>query len=116
HVPRRDHRAGRRPPLHDLRRRRSDRGDPRNRARHAPLAARARPARILMLAPAATLARATRALSRRGGKGGTTAPGRVLLRLEPDAIALLARRLELGSVLVSATNGKTTTASMLSAI
>ncbi|MFL5894664.1 MAG: MurT ligase domain-containing protein [Thermoleophilaceae bacterium] len=69
-----------------------------------------------MLAPAVGLARATRALSRRGGKGGTTAPGRVLLRLEPHAIARLSRRLERGSVLVSATNGKTTTSAMLSAI
>jgi lipid II isoglutaminyl synthase (glutamine-hydrolysing) len=69
-----------------------------------------------MLAPAVGLARATRVLSRRGGKGGTTAPGRVLLRLEPDAIAQLSRRLERGSVLVSATNGKTTTAAMLAAI
>jgi lipid II isoglutaminyl synthase (glutamine-hydrolysing) len=69
-----------------------------------------------MLAVAGTLARATRALSRRTGKGGTTAPGRVLLRLEPHAIERLAQRLERGSVLISATNGKTTTASMLAAI
>jgi UDP-N-acetylmuramyl tripeptide synthase len=69
-----------------------------------------------MLAPAVGLARATRMLSRHGGKGGTTAPGRVLLRLAPDAIARLAGRLERGSVLISATNGKTTTASMLAAI
>ena len=40
----------------------------------------------------------------------------MLLRLEPDAIAQLAGRLDRGSVLVSATNGKTTTSSMLSAI
>ena len=69
-----------------------------------------------MLAPALGIARATRVLSRRGGKGGTTAPGRVLLRLEPDAIARLARRLERGSALVSATNGKTTTAAMIAAV
>jgi UDP-N-acetylmuramyl tripeptide synthase len=57
-----------------------------------------------------------RAASRLTGKGGTTAPGRVLLRLEPDAIALLSRRLARGSVLISATNGKTTTSAMLAAI
>ena len=62
------------------------------------------------------LARGVRALSRLLGRGGgTTAPGRVLLRAEPRAIELLGRRLGRGSVLVSATNGKTTTASMISA-
>jgi UDP-N-acetylmuramyl tripeptide synthase len=69
-----------------------------------------------MLGPAVALARATRVASRRAGKGGTTAAGRVLLRLEPDAIAELSQRLQRGSVLVSATNGKTTTSSMLAAI
>jgi UDP-N-acetylmuramyl tripeptide synthase len=69
-----------------------------------------------MLAPAVALARAARAASRRTGKGGTTAPGRVLLRLEPEAIARLSQRLQRGSVLVSATNGKTTTSAMLAAI
>src|SRR3954454_23296861 len=62
------------------------------------------------------LARAARAASRRTGRGGTTAPGRVLLRLEPDAIQTLGRRLEDGAVCLSATNGKTTTASMLAEI
>jgi UDP-N-acetylmuramyl tripeptide synthase len=61
------------------------------------------------------IARAVRAVSRRGGRGGTTAPGRVLLRLEPRALERLGGRLESGTVLVSATNGKTTTASMLAA-
>lgn len=69
-----------------------------------------------MLGPAVAIARVARAASRRSGKGGTTAPGRVLLRLEPDAIARLSRRLERGAVLISATNGKTTTAAMLAAI
>jgi lipid II isoglutaminyl synthase (glutamine-hydrolysing) len=40
----------------------------------------------------------------------------VLLRLAPDAIAQLSRRLGRGSVLVSATNGKTTTSAMLAAV
>ncbi|MGI9020720.1 MAG: MurT ligase domain-containing protein [Solirubrobacterales bacterium] len=59
-------------------------------------------------------ARATGALSRRSGRGGgTTLPGRVLLRLAPDAIARLGRRLTRGSTVVSATNGKTTTSGMI---
>jgi UDP-N-acetylmuramyl tripeptide synthase len=43
-------------------------------------------------------------------------PGKVLLRLEPNAIGVLGARLRRGSVLVSATNGKTTTAAMAAAI
>src|SRR3954465_5610783 len=62
------------------------------------------------------LARAARAASRRTGRGGTTAPGRLLLRLDDDAIQTLGRRLEDGAVCLSATNGKTTTASMLAEI
>jgi UDP-N-acetylmuramyl tripeptide synthase len=53
-------------------------------------------------------------LSRRGG--GTSLPGKVLLRLEPRAVSLLARRLSRGSVIVSATNGKTTTANMIASV
>jgi UDP-N-acetylmuramyl tripeptide synthase len=63
------------------------------------------------------VARATGALSRRSGRGGgTTLPGRILLRLAPDAISELARHLERGSTIISATNGKTTTAGMISAV
>jgi lipid II isoglutaminyl synthase (glutamine-hydrolysing) len=63
------------------------------------------------------LAGAAREVARRLGRsGGTTAPGRMLLRLEPDALELLGRRLEDGAVVVSATNGKTTTAGMLAGI
>jgi UDP-N-acetylmuramyl tripeptide synthase len=63
------------------------------------------------------VARMLRVLSRRlGRRGGTTLPGRVLLRLEPGAIAELGRKLERGSVVVSATNGKTTTSSMLASV
>ncbi len=62
------------------------------------------------------LARAAGALSRRSGRGGgTTLPGRLLLRLAPDAISRLGAGLGRGSVIVSATNGKTTTAGMLAA-
>jgi lipid II isoglutaminyl synthase (glutamine-hydrolysing) len=66
-----------------------------------------------MRALAIGVARLVRALVRRAGRGGTTAPGRVLLKLDRRAIARLGSRLEGGTVLVSATNGKTTTASML---
>ncbi|HEY7631123.1 MAG TPA: hypothetical protein VH817_10500, partial [Thermoleophilaceae bacterium] len=60
------------------------------------------------------IARMLRVLSRRlGRRGGTTLPGRVLLRLDPDAIGELGKKLERGAVLVSATNGKTTTSGML---
>jgi lipid II isoglutaminyl synthase (glutamine-hydrolysing) len=62
-------------------------------------------------------ARTVGAASRASGRGGgTTLPGRLLLRLEPRAIARLGSRLEGGVTLVSATNGKTTTAGMLAAL
>jgi lipid II isoglutaminyl synthase (glutamine-hydrolysing) len=62
-------------------------------------------------------ARAVGGLARRAGRGGgTSLPGKVLMRLEPQAIAELATRLPRGSVLVSATNGKTTTAAMAAAV
>jgi lipid II isoglutaminyl synthase (glutamine-hydrolysing) len=69
-----------------------------------------------MFGAARFLARTVRVASRRLGRtGGTTAPGRLLLRLAPDALVRMARELEGGSVLVSATNGKTTTAAMIAA-
>jgi lipid II isoglutaminyl synthase (glutamine-hydrolysing) len=62
-------------------------------------------------------ARAIGAASRASGHGGgTTLPGRVLLRLEPATLSRLGGRLERGTTLVSATNGKTTTAGMIAAI
>jgi UDP-N-acetylmuramyl tripeptide synthase len=69
-----------------------------------------------MFDPRLQLARALRAASRRAGRGGTTAPGRLLLRLDPHAIERLGARLDDGTVLLSATNGKTTTASMLASV
>ncbi len=61
--------------------------------------------------------RAAGALSRVAGRGGgTTLPGKLLWKLDPGAIDVLARRLSQGSVLVSATNGKTTTAAMVAEI
>ena len=50
------------------------------------------------------LARAVGRLSRLSGRGGgTTLPGRMLLRMEPDAIAVLGGRLDGGSTVISAT-------------
>jgi UDP-N-acetylmuramyl tripeptide synthase len=62
------------------------------------------------------LARGVGALSRLRGGGGTSAPGKLLIRLAPDAIRDLGARLALGSVLISATNGKTTTTAMAARI
>ncbi|MFN8188484.1 MAG: MurT ligase domain-containing protein [Gaiellales bacterium] len=53
-------------------------------------------------------------LARRGG--GTTLPGKLLSAIEPDALRRLARSLPDGIVLLSATNGKTTTAAMVAEI
>jgi len=63
------------------------------------------------------LARAVGALSRRSGRGGgTTLPGRMLVRMQPDAIEQLSALLDRGSIVVSSTNGKTTTAGMIAGI
>jgi UDP-N-acetylmuramyl tripeptide synthase len=67
----------------------------------------------LKLGIARTVGRAVRG-SGRGG--GTSLPGKVLLRLEPDAIGRLSSRLGNGSAVISATNGKTTTASITATI
>jgi UDP-N-acetylmuramyl tripeptide synthase len=62
-------------------------------------------------------ARTAARLSRAAGRGGgTTLPGKLLWKLDPGAIDLLAARLPQGAVLVSATNGKTTTSAMAAAI
>ena len=62
-------------------------------------------------------ARSVGVLSRLTGRGGgTTLPGRVLNTLDRSAIGRLAKRLPQGSLVVSATNGKTTTAAMTAAI
>jgi UDP-N-acetylmuramyl tripeptide synthase len=61
--------------------------------------------------------RSAGALSRVAGRGGgTTLPGKLLWKLDPGAIDRLATRLPRGSVLVSATNGKTTTTAMAAEI
>jgi UDP-N-acetylmuramyl tripeptide synthase len=68
------------------------------------------------LAAKLALARGVGAISRLRGGGGTSAPGKLLMRLAPGAIGELGARLRRGNVLVSATNGKTTTAAMAAAI
>ena len=65
---------------------------------------------------AAGAARTAGGLSRLAGRGGTSLPGKVLLRLDPHAIGRLGARLPQGSLVISATNGKTTTAAMVAAI
>src|SRR3954447_11210962 len=69
------------------------------------------------LAAEIALARAAGRLSRlaRAG-GGTTVPGKLLWKVDPGAGDRLAARLPLGSALISATNGKTTTAAMAAEI
>jgi len=63
------------------------------------------------------LARAVAGVSRLAGAGGgTTLPGKLLWKLDPGAVDRLAARLPRGSALVSATNGKTTTAAMAAEI
>jgi UDP-N-acetylmuramyl tripeptide synthase len=62
-------------------------------------------------------ARAVGRLSRAAGRGGgTTLPGKLLWKLDPRAIDALAARLPAGVAVVSATNGKTTSAAMAARI
>jgi lipid II isoglutaminyl synthase (glutamine-hydrolysing) len=71
----------------------------------------------LPLAAGVAAARAAGGLSRLARRGGgTTVPGKVLGFLSPDAVEQLARRLPRGTALVSATNGKTTSAAMVAEI
>jgi UDP-N-acetylmuramyl tripeptide synthase len=65
----------------------------------------------------AAAARAAARLSRLAGLGGgTTVPGKILWVLDREAVDRLAARLPQGSAVLSATNGKTTTASMVASI
>jgi lipid II isoglutaminyl synthase (glutamine-hydrolysing) len=72
---------------------------------------------MTMLGAKIAAARAVGELARRAGRGGgTSLPGKLLMALEPGAISELAARLPRGSVVVSATNGKTTTAAMVASV
>ncbi len=50
------------------------------------------------------------------GREGTTLPGRIALRVHPRLLRTLGSRLPGGVVLVTGTNGKTTTAAMIAAV
>ncbi len=56
------------------------------------------------------------AIRRLGRGGGTTLPGRVSSRVDRRALEKLSSRLELGSIVVAGTNGKTTTSTLLRTI
>ena len=105
----------RRSPVRRICRRRPDRRPARH---HQGRAARARGAGPLMLlGPKVAAAKAVGTVVRAARRGGgTSLPGKLLTRLEPHAIGLLAQRLEHGSAVISATNGKTTTAAMAASI
>lgn len=53
------------------------------------------------------------AMRRSGLGGGTALPGFIALRLAPDLLTTLARKLSSGAVVIAGTNGKTTTARLL---
>jgi lipid II isoglutaminyl synthase (glutamine-hydrolysing) len=62
-------------------------------------------------------ARAVGSVARATGRGGgTSLPGKVLLKLDSRALTRLTGRLPSGSAVISATNGKTTTAAMSATI
>jgi lipid II isoglutaminyl synthase (glutamine-hydrolysing) len=71
----------------------------------------------MRLALEIALARAAGRLSRLAGRGGgTTIPGKILATVDPASLTMLAGRLRRGSAVVSATNGKTTTAAIVAEI
>lgn len=61
-------------------------------------------------------AKAARTVSRLLGHGGSNLPGRVARRVDPHVLRRLARRPRGGNIVVTGTNGKTTTAGLVSAI
>jgi len=72
---------------------------------------------VIRRTTAVAAAKATAALSRRFRFGGGSAlPGLVAERIDPDLVIGLASELGKGSVLVTGTNGKTTTARLLRSI
>lgn len=60
---------------------------------------------------AVSACKATRFILRKLGKGGTNVPGRVALAIYPDVLGVLARNVT--SIVVTGTNGKTTTSRMI---
>lgn len=55
-------------------------------------------------------------VSRWLGRGGSTFPGRVVRRVRPGLLRLLSSRSRRGNVIITGTNGKTTTATMLAGV
>jgi len=70
--------------------------------------------RSLKLRFAIAVARSAGATSKLLGHKGETLPGRILLAIEPEAISLLAQSKEV--ILVSGTNGKTSTTKAVTTI
>ena len=56
------------------------------------------------------------ALTRILGRGGTTLPGRAALNIAPNLLSSLSNQLSKGSLIVTGTNGKTTTSALITAI
>jgi UDP-N-acetylmuramyl tripeptide synthase len=72
---------------------------------------------VIQRTAAVAAAKAAAAVSRRFRLGGGTAlPGLVAERIDPDVIRGLAAELGQGSIIVTGTNGKTTTARMLQSV
>ncbi len=72
---------------------------------------------MTLLGPKIVAARAVGGLARRAGRGGgTSLPGKVLVGLDRHAVSELAARLPQGAAIISATNGKTTTAAMTASV
>src|SRR3989338_8608523 len=55
-------------------------------------------------------------LTKLGGNGGTALPGLVSTRLNPKLLSYFSKQIKKGSVLITGTNGKTTTSRTLGAI
>jgi len=71
----------------------------------------------IRLTSAVTAGKLARVVSRRLGLGGgSSLPGVLAARLDPDTLGKLAAGLRYGSVLVTGTNGKTTTSRLLASI
>lgn len=71
----------------------------------------------MRLTSAVAAGKIARVVSRRLGLGGgSSVPGVVAARVDPDALGKLASGLPFGSLLVTGTNGKTTTSRILAAI
>ena len=62
------------------------------------------------------IGKAVRAASRLAHGGGSAFPGKIVERIDPQFLARTLQQLPLGVVLVSGTNGKTTTTRMVASM